>query len=242
MTSEGAGPPRAAVTEISARARASRINGAKSRGPKTEAGKARSAGNALKHGFRSQRFVVLADEDASEFEAFAAALMDELAPRGALQEMLAGRIAAAAWRLLRSDRIEAELFEQQGNGDGDLGLALIRDGNGARAFPTLLRYRGAAQAEFWRALRTLKALQAEAVEAESSPVDEIRPDPVPVLVFEPKRTRGGTRHMPDLSAREPQPVRRPNKPETCRNPGRAPLPAPAPLPTSSLARGGRILE
>jgi hypothetical protein len=26
---------------------------------------------------------------------------------------------------------------------------------------TLLRYRGAAMAEFWRALRTLKALQAE---------------------------------------------------------------------------------
>ncbi len=44
---------------------------------------------------------------------------------------------------------------------GGLGLALIRDGNGARSFETLLRYRGAAMAEFWRALRTLKALQAE---------------------------------------------------------------------------------
>jgi hypothetical protein len=30
-----------------------------------------------------------------------------------------------------------------------------------RSFETLLRYRGAAMAEFWRALRTLKALQAE---------------------------------------------------------------------------------
>ena len=45
--------------------------------------------------------------------------------------------------------------------DGGLGLALIRDGNGARSFETLLRYRGAAMAEFWRALKTLKALQAE---------------------------------------------------------------------------------
>ena len=35
------------------------------------------------------------------------------------------------------------------------------DGNGPRSFETLLRYRGAAMAEFWRALRTLKALQAE---------------------------------------------------------------------------------
>jgi hypothetical protein len=41
------------------------------------------------------------------------------------------------------------------------GLALIRDGNGPRICDTLLRYRGAAMAEFWRALRTLEALQAE---------------------------------------------------------------------------------
>jgi hypothetical protein len=41
------------------------------------------------------------------------------------------------------------------------GIALIRDGNGTRSFETLLRYRGAALAEFWRALKTLKALQAE---------------------------------------------------------------------------------
>jgi hypothetical protein len=39
--------------------------------------------------------------------------------------------------------------------------SIVRDGNGTRSFETLLRYRGAAMAEFWRALRTLKALQAE---------------------------------------------------------------------------------
>jgi hypothetical protein len=40
-------------------------------------------------------------------------------------------------------------------------MALIRDGNGTRSFETLMRYRSAAMAEFWRALKTLKALQAE---------------------------------------------------------------------------------
>ena len=34
------------------------------------------------------------------------------------------------------------------------------DGNGTRSFETLLRYRGAAMADFWRALKTLKAEQA----------------------------------------------------------------------------------
>jgi hypothetical protein len=48
----------------SARAEASRRNGAKSRGPKTAEGKARSAQNALKHGFRAQKYVVLPEEDA----------------------------------------------------------------------------------------------------------------------------------------------------------------------------------
>jgi hypothetical protein len=49
--------------------------------------------------------------------------------------------------------------------DRNLGLALIRDGHGSRAFDTLLRYRGSALAELWRALRLLKALQAEAAHA-----------------------------------------------------------------------------
>jgi hypothetical protein len=56
---------------------------------------------------------------------------------------------------------QAELLEERRYADGGAGLALIRDGNGTRSFETLLRYRGAALAEFWRALRTLKALQAE---------------------------------------------------------------------------------
>jgi hypothetical protein len=115
-----------------ARAAASRINGARSRGPKSPEGKARSAQNALKHGLRAQKFVVVGDESAREFAALEAALVDELAPEGTLQGLLAGRIARAAWRLERAERIEAELFARE-MGDRNLGLALIRDGNGARA-------------------------------------------------------------------------------------------------------------
>ena len=93
--------------------------------------------------------------------------------------MLARRVAVAAWRLARADRIEAELFEERQVAHGGLGLALIRDGNGARSFETLLRYRGAAMAEFWRALRTLKALQAEqaAMELQEAVPAPVRPQP-----------------------------------------------------------------
>jgi hypothetical protein len=185
MSSQAAGAPGTALPSLSARAEASRRNGAKSRGPKTPEGKARSSQNALKHGLRAQKLVVLRHEDAAAYEPHEKALLAELAPEGALQTLLARRVAAAAWRLERADRMEAEVFEQQGRGDGDLGLALIRDCNGARAFPTLLRYRGAALAELWRALKALKALQAEAEAL--SPAREA--EPAPVLTFEPRRSR-----------------------------------------------------
>jgi hypothetical protein len=90
--------------------------------------------------------------------------------------VLARRIVAATWRLERAERIEAELFAQNISGTTSFGLAMIRDCNGARAFDTLLRYRGGTLAELWRALRTLKALQAEAA-ARSEPPNEcmVRP-------------------------------------------------------------------
>jgi hypothetical protein len=151
---------RAAVPVSQARAEASRKNGAKSRGPRTAEGKARSSKNALKHGLRAQKYVVLPQEDAAEFAALEKALLAELAPVGALQIVLAQRIAAAAWRLARADRMEAEVLEFRSYEGANAGLALIRDGNATRSFDTLMRYRSAAMAEFMRALKTLKALQA----------------------------------------------------------------------------------
>ena len=204
--------PRAAVPVSNARAEASRRNGAKSRGPKTPAGKARAAQNALKHGMRALQYVVLPDEDAVEFQALEAALVDELAPEGALQLVLARRVAVAAWRLARADRMEVELFEERRWEDAGVGMALIRDGNGTRSFETLLRYRSAAMAEFWRALKTLKALQAEAaaVLEQAAGADLTLEVPIPQLAA-PAPVRA---QSPRPAARRAQAEpRRPNEPE-----------------------------
>jgi hypothetical protein len=147
---------------ISARALASRRNGAKSRGPKSAAGKARSSRNAIKHGLSAKKLLVLPEEDVAAFQALEAALLAELAPVGALQAVLAGRVVSAAWRLMRADRLEAEVLEFRSSHDGGLGLALMRDGNGTRSFDTVMRYRNAATAELMRAQKTLQALQADA--------------------------------------------------------------------------------
>jgi hypothetical protein len=207
--------PRAAVPMSSARAEAGRRNGAKSRGPTTPAGKARSALNALKHGMRAEKHLVLPEEDAAEFAALEAALLEELAPVGALQTVLARRVAVAAWRLARADRIETELFDERRGASGGLGLALIRDGNGTRSFETLLRYRGAAMAEFWRALKTLKALQAEQhalgdMSAEGYPAAErTAPPPAAQMAHRPIPDRSAA----PRNANEPRPPAQPDEPE-----------------------------
>ena len=77
--------PRAAVPVSQCARRSKSQERRESRGPKTAEGKARSAQNALKHGMRAQKYVVLPDEDAAEFADLEAALVEELAPVGALQ-------------------------------------------------------------------------------------------------------------------------------------------------------------
>ena len=254
MSSVGAAP-RAAVCVSNARAEASRRNGARSKGPKSSEGKARSGQNALKHGMRAQKYLVLPDEDAGEFADLLAALVEELAPVGALQTVLARRVAVAAWRLARADRIETELFEERRVAHGGLGLALIRDGNGARSFETLLRYRGAAMAEFWRALRTLKALQAEqtAMELQEAVPAPVRPQPPRPAARaqmahraepnEPERCPNSPPErqleyvLPDRPAptlHEPAATWTPNEPE--------PAPAIPPVPALPVAHHGRAAD
>jgi hypothetical protein len=136
--------------------------------------------------------------------------------------VLARRLVVAAWRLERADRIENELFalqaERSERGWGRLGLALVRDGNGARSFDTLLRYRGSAMAELWRALRALQALQA-AGPREDAPdeVCEDAPEPHEVCdapeppalpqheqPIEPEASGNPGQNAPAPSADEPQ--------------------------------------
>jgi hypothetical protein len=211
------------------RAEASRKNGAKSCGPKTPEGKARSAQNALKHGLRSQKHIVLPGESATEFATLEASLLEELAPQGALQAVLAQRVVAAAWRLERAERLEVELFTENRLAGRSLGHALIRDGNGARSFDTLLRYRSGTLAELWRALRTLKALQAEAA---SRPHEA----GAGALVPEPE-THAGTAELElDQSADRTEPCEKPTEPEGRQEPGEMLSPPAADEPQASDRR------
>ena len=90
---------------------ANRRNALRSTGPRTEAGRAISSRNALKHGLTAER-VILFDEQQDQFERFYAELIGALKPQGPMQHQLAERIAINAWRLRRAYRVESGLFER----------------------------------------------------------------------------------------------------------------------------------
>jgi hypothetical protein len=84
-------------------------NARQSTGPRTSAGKARSAQNSFKHGLLA-RPALLPDEDATTFRAFINERIHELDPVGPEETYLAVQIAHQWWRLNRFPRIEAGLF------------------------------------------------------------------------------------------------------------------------------------
>ena len=148
------------------RAEASRKNGAKSKGPVTAGGKARASKNALKHGLRAASTVLLDGEDETEFEVLDQGLKTDLQPSGPLETLLTSRLAIAAWRMSRADRIEADLLAPSNGGrSSSLGEKITRDRHGPQAIDCLIRYRGSTQSEFWRALAALRAIQSQKAEA-----------------------------------------------------------------------------
>ena len=95
-----------------AQAEASRRNGARSQGPVTPAGKARSALNGTRHGLCSLYFFLLPDEDPQAFALFVADFLAVLGPRDHAEHQAAERAALAKWRVMRADRLEAEILTE----------------------------------------------------------------------------------------------------------------------------------
>jgi hypothetical protein len=91
---------------------ANRRNAQVSTGPISEEGKAVASKNALTHGLRAAKNVVIKDiEDPREWEAHHAAVLESLQPIDFFETVLAERVAAQLWRLARATRYESELIE-----------------------------------------------------------------------------------------------------------------------------------
>src|ERR1022692_4362774 len=88
---------------------ANRRNALLSTGAKTEAGHNRSRMNALRHGLTGQ-VTTMSDEDRAAHDKLSKALIQSLAPEGAMEIQLAQRIATDSWRLNRASAIEDNIF------------------------------------------------------------------------------------------------------------------------------------
>ena len=80
------------------------------RGPNTEAGKQIVSLNAVRHGLRSDAPVIPGIESEEEWATYRDAIVDDWAPEGAMEVILANRVATLFWRLQRVVRQESNLI------------------------------------------------------------------------------------------------------------------------------------
>jgi hypothetical protein len=132
-------------------------------GPRTDAGKARSSQNAVKHGLCSER-AVIAGEDPAEWESFREEIVKSYAPATFLERELAERVALQMWRQRRAARYEVELFSavyDDESGDGDAGptrheRALLL----MKALDKIVRYESHIARQLKEAAQLLREAQA----------------------------------------------------------------------------------
>ena len=97
------------------KAESNRRNSQKSTGPRSAAGKAVVAGNAIRHGLLS-RHLIVAGESQEEFAELLRLLTDEFRPVGLVEHALVERVGIAIWRqrrLVRAESAEVSINQQR---------------------------------------------------------------------------------------------------------------------------------
>src|SRR3954453_2674699 len=203
-------PPAEAVMPLSptpAQSEASRANGALSRGPATDAGKARSTANAPapSHGLRGTGpFALLPGEDPAAFDDLLADLLATYAPADAAERHWVEEVAHTMWRRRRLHALEARVLAN-----------LLSDEEGGPpprlpSLATLARYLGRlerdlrlAHAELAR-LREDRLATPEPELTDLPPTRSVRatgtPEPEPQARAQPKRPALNRAHRRRLAA------------------------------------------
>jgi hypothetical protein len=88
---------------------ANRSNATHSTGPRTDAGRARSSQNALRHGLTAVR-VLIPGENEEEFLLLRDAVHESMEPRSGLEAEIMNRLIVYLWRLRRTAELEAGLL------------------------------------------------------------------------------------------------------------------------------------
>ena len=157
-----------------------RINGAKSRGPVTVAGREKSSQNATTHGLTSGSAVVLACEVQEDFDAIMNHFVATYKPANPAELDLVEEMVAARWRIRRMWTIETslldtEILKQQAistthDPTANLGLAFRALADESRSLALAARYETRLHRTFDQAYKTLRELQ-QARESQPQPAE-----------------------------------------------------------------------
>ena len=192
----------------------SKINGAKSHGPTTEAGKDASKNNATRHGLASDNPVILANEDPALFDYLRDVFFHRFQPIDGVEEDLVLRMVVASWKLRRIEAMECAMIDLEMHAqaptvakefnwvDGSVRQFLAVKAISEQTSGTLLqRYVIRADRMYTNALRHLQLLQGDRFNNPGHPAAPGIPAPEPP-VLEPEETAASE---PAIAA-EPQAI------------------------------------
>ena len=145
--------------QSSARSRPTAATPRAAPGPRTAAGKAVVALNAVQHGLLSRQAVIQGESEAELVE-LGKRLRGQLAPMGELELLLVDRIVSTAWRLRRAIALETMLFDTE-RGDSSAYYGALAYKGDRDKLQLLSRYELTLERSLFRALHELQRLQAE---------------------------------------------------------------------------------
>jgi hypothetical protein len=123
----------------------------KSRGPRTEIGKAIASRNALKHGIFSN-VLLLTSESRDDYDPILNGLYEHFKPIGTLEEALVEKLAVLLWRYRRLISTESAEIEAGGS-------PLEFDSKDSKILNQFPRYEAAIERSFDRTLAQLERIQ-----------------------------------------------------------------------------------
>jgi len=151
-----------------------RANGAKSRGPATPEGRAKSARNSLSHGL-SSKSVVLPAESGEQFQLLLDAHIQQFQPANPVEMDLVEAMAVARWRLRRIWAIETSLLAHElerraedmddefseMSAEDRLAWVFQKVADNNQSLSLLARYEGNLNRAFDRAFKQLNILKSQ---------------------------------------------------------------------------------
>jgi hypothetical protein len=211
----------------SARAEAARRNGAKSQGPKTDAGKQRSSQNAIKHGMYC-RDIVVPGESLDEYHDLRDSYLQEFHPSGPAEAHQVQTMIDAEWRINRFRQSETAVLtrripNESGTPANQIANAVARDVLESTTLKAIYQFEPRLQRDYDRALRRLLELQkrrtaaATPRKAEKPPVEKQQNEPKPAAAAATSSTAPAAAAQPESPAQTHEPPR-----ERSIHPGDAP--------------------